>query len=189
MLHTRTVLSRDGLTVADVACRHDLGHGQPAQYTGGHTLVFVRRGWFRRSANGVEALLDPTVAYCINPGEEERYDHPHGDDDDCTALGLDPARRRRPAPGRARRMLADGAREALGADPLRSLPDLACALSVSPAPPQPAFSIRSPDTPSPAIASRCACEPPSTASPTAIRSDTGQTPSALRHLLAMKRGK
>jgi hypothetical protein len=25
MLHARTVLSRDGVTVADVACRHDLG--------------------------------------------------------------------------------------------------------------------------------------------------------------------
>ena len=33
MLHTRTVLSRNGLTEVDVACRHNLGHGQPAEYT------------------------------------------------------------------------------------------------------------------------------------------------------------
>jgi AraC-like DNA-binding protein len=53
-------------------------------------LVFVRRGCFVRSAASCEALLDPTAAYCANPGEEERYDHPHPDGDDCTALSLDP---------------------------------------------------------------------------------------------------
>src|SRR2546423_1428722 len=44
MLHARTVLSRDVVTVADVACRHELGHGQPAEYTGGHTLVMLADG-------------------------------------------------------------------------------------------------------------------------------------------------
>jgi hypothetical protein len=36
-----------------------------------------------------EALLDPTVAYCMNPGEQQRYDHPYPHGDDCTALSLD----------------------------------------------------------------------------------------------------
>lgn len=268
----RTVLSRDGLTVADVACRRDLGHGQPAEYTGGRTLVFVRRGWFRRSANGVEALLDPTVAYCINPAEEERCDHPHGDGDDCTALGLDPtlvasllggepalptgalpttwrvdlehrsllAQARgsdpdelferaielaacvleqldprrvaagRPATAGARRMLADGARAALAADPLRSLPDLACALSVSPHHLSRVFHSISGHTISRhriRLRVRAALDRLGDGEPDiarlavelgfadqshfsrAIRSETGQTPSALRRLLAMKRGK
>jgi AraC-like DNA-binding protein len=157
--------------------------------------VFVRRGCFVRSADGVDAVLDPTFAYCMNPGQEERYDHPHADGDDCTALGMDqelvamllggesrlpegplrtspeidlehrlllaaggrgadrhelversvelaaraleqvePARvgSGRPATDRARRALADGAREALAAEPERSLPELARALAVSP---------------------------------------------------------
>jgi AraC-like DNA-binding protein len=53
--------------------------------------VFVRRGCFIRSADGHETLLDPTVAFCSNPGEELRYDHPHLHGDDCTAMGLEPA--------------------------------------------------------------------------------------------------
>jgi AraC-like DNA-binding protein len=195
MLSARTVVSRDGLAIADVACRHTRGRGHAGELAGGHGVVFVRRGCFVRSADGVEALLDPTVAYCVNPGEEQRYDHPHADGDDCTAVhmhadlvaslwggdaalptsplpispaldlehrllladarrGADPhdvversialaatalecadARRvaaGRPATARARRALADGAREALAAAPERSLPDLARALAVSP---------------------------------------------------------
>ncbi|HEY1276830.1 MAG TPA: AraC family transcriptional regulator [Thermoleophilaceae bacterium] len=195
MLSTRTVVGRDGISLMDVTCRHDRGPGRATEYSGGHTLVFVRRGCFVRSADGVEALLDPTVAFCMNPGEEERYDHPHAHGDDCTALTLEPglaaallggdpalpagplrtspeidlehrlllaagargadehemAERAialaacaleraapgrveagRPATARARTALADGAREALAADPDRSLPELARALSASP---------------------------------------------------------
>jgi AraC-like DNA-binding protein len=158
-------------------------------------LVLVRRGCFRRSADGVEALLDPTAAYAMRPGEEARYDHPHDDGDDCTAIGLrdelvasiwggetelpagalavdgyadiehrllvsalrrgedehegfehalavtsavleGASQRRvlagRPATERARRILVDDIREALAADPGRSLPELAGALGASP---------------------------------------------------------
>lgn len=189
------MLSRDGVTVADVACRHDAGRGEVTERTGRHSLVFVRRGRFLRTADGIETLLDPTVAYCVSPGEEERYDHPDGQGDDCTALHLDArlvaslwggdavlpagplptspeidlehrlllaAGRRgadehevmeraialaaralegrearrvaagRPRAARARRALADGARDALAAEPERSLPELARVLAVSP---------------------------------------------------------
>ena len=34
-------------------------------------------------------MLDPTLAYGANPGQEERIDHPHDDGDDCTWLRLD----------------------------------------------------------------------------------------------------
>jgi hypothetical protein len=53
-------------------------------------VVFVRRGCFVRRADGVETLLDPTSAYCMNPGEEQLYDHPHDHGDDCTSLFFDP---------------------------------------------------------------------------------------------------
>ena len=90
MLSSETIVDREGVVLADVRCRHEAGRGQTAEWAGGHALVFVRRGCFVRSADGREQLLDPTTAYCINPGEEERYDHPHDHGDDCTALNLAP---------------------------------------------------------------------------------------------------
>jgi AraC-like DNA-binding protein len=90
MLSARTFLDRDGLQIADVACRHRRGRGLAGEQTGGHALVFVRRGCFVRSVDGVETLLDATLAYCMSPGEEQRYDHPHDYGDDCTSLSLHP---------------------------------------------------------------------------------------------------
>jgi AraC-like DNA-binding protein len=195
VLSARTFLSRDGVEIADVACRHRRGPGLTDEQTAGHAIVFVRRGCFVRSVDGVESLLDPTLAYCMNPGEEQRYDHPHDRGDDCTSLSLKPslvaslwggetrlpsvplpvspeidiehrlmlsAIRRgadshelveraitltartleqidprrtaagRPSGTRARRALADRAREILTASPERSLPELARELAVSP---------------------------------------------------------
>ncbi len=195
MLTITRVLSQDGVEIADVACSHPIGRGCETEEASGYALVFVRRGCFVRSVDGTEALLDPTHAYCISPGQEQRYDHPQADGDNCTSLSLtrglvaslwggDPAmpvaplrvsprldlehrlllsgaragtdhdelheraialvadtleqndRSRvgsgRPATARARRSIADHAREALAADPDRSLIDLARYLSVSP---------------------------------------------------------
>jgi hypothetical protein len=92
MLAARTVLDRDGITIDDVACRLERGRGASAEHSGDHTIVFVRRGCFVRSSDGLDAVLDPTLAYCMNPGDVQRYDHPHGDGDDCTAVHLDAAR-------------------------------------------------------------------------------------------------
>src|SRR5207247_1002679 len=89
VLSTRTLLERDGIGMADVSCRHPRGRGEAAESMRRHVLVLVRRGCFVRSADGDEQLLDPTGAYCVNPGEEERYDHPHAQGDDCTAVSLD----------------------------------------------------------------------------------------------------
>lgn len=195
VLSRRRLLERDGVTIDDVACRHRRGRGQETEPASGHVLVFVRRGCFVREAAGATAVLDPTVGYCMRPGDEQRYDHPHDHGDDCTAIGIsdelvaslwdgDPwlpaeplhvdartdlehrlllaAVRRgddpdelveraislaaaalervdaervqpgRPATRRARAAIADSAREALAADPARSLPELARDLAVSP---------------------------------------------------------
>jgi AraC-like DNA-binding protein len=195
VLRVRSVLSRESVGIADVRCRHPAGRGDPDERTAGHALVFVRRGCFARSVDGVESLLDPTLAYCLNPGEEQRYAHPHDHGDDCTAVFLEPsviaslwggelelpprplpispaidlehrlllasARRGsdpdqlveralalsaraleqadprrvaagRPSTVRARAASVDGAREALAADPSRSLSHLAAELYLSP---------------------------------------------------------
>jgi AraC-like DNA-binding protein len=88
MLSSSTVLNADGVAIADVACRHRAGPGSQAEIAGGFALVLVRRGCFVRRVDGVASLLDPTVAYFMNPGEEQRYDHPHAHGDDCTWLGV-----------------------------------------------------------------------------------------------------
>ncbi len=89
MLARRTLLDRDGLTIDDVACRHRAGRARESEPTRGYALVFVRRGCFVRRADGSTELLDPTVAYCMTPGHEQRYDHPGDGGDDCTTIALD----------------------------------------------------------------------------------------------------
>jgi AraC-like DNA-binding protein len=195
MLHAQQLLTREDITIADVACHHAMGRGEAEQNVGGHRLILVRRGLFVREIHGVTCALDPTMGYFINPGDEHRIDHPQPGGDDCTALQLAPelaasmwggdptlprgplstspqldlehrlllaAARRggdpdeleeraialsaamlerrdprpvaagRPSTERAQRALVDGVREALIAEPGRSLPELARALAVSP---------------------------------------------------------
>jgi AraC-like DNA-binding protein len=89
MLHTRRVLSLEGLEIADIACRHQRGMGV-AEEAPRHGVGFVRRGCFVRSNQNGDALLDPSAVFFVNPGDEQRYDHPHHGGDDCTAFLLDP---------------------------------------------------------------------------------------------------
>jgi AraC-like DNA-binding protein len=91
MLDARRVLSRDGLEIQDVKCRHGRGRGPGEVHDGRHALVLVRRGCFLRHADGAATTLDPTLAYCMNPGVEHSYDHPDGEGDDCTAIFFEPS--------------------------------------------------------------------------------------------------
>jgi AraC-like DNA-binding protein len=91
VLASRRLVEHEGITVDEVVCRHGRGPGQTVETATRYALVFVRRGCFQRRADGGVALLDPTVAFCTNPGEDQWYDHPHEQGDDCTSLGLDPS--------------------------------------------------------------------------------------------------
>jgi AraC-like DNA-binding protein len=88
VLSLHTHLRREGMELAEVACRHPRGHGHEVEHSNCHALVLVRRGCFARSADGRRELLDPTLAYCMNPGQEQRFEHPHEGGDDCTSLTL-----------------------------------------------------------------------------------------------------
>jgi AraC-like DNA-binding protein len=83
------LLQHRDVRIADVGCRHRRGRGRDGAGEH-HALVFVRRGCFVRRVDGAAHLLDPTRAYCINPGQEQRYDHPHDHGDDCTAIAFAP---------------------------------------------------------------------------------------------------
>jgi AraC-like DNA-binding protein len=91
VLQVRTLVDRDGIKIRDISCREAPARAQTPETTDAHTLVFVRRGCFVRTSRGVESVFDPTCAYWTNPAEEERFDHPHTDGDDCTAISLDPS--------------------------------------------------------------------------------------------------
>ncbi len=88
MLSSSSILQSDEIEVADVACRHPRGRGSELEQAEQRALVFIRRGCFVRSVDGFDTVLDPTVAYCMNPGEAQRFDHPHSHGDDCTWIAV-----------------------------------------------------------------------------------------------------
>jgi AraC-like DNA-binding protein len=88
MLTSSALLDADGLRVADVVCtcgRSPISAPEPSR---GWALVLVRRGVFRRNADGDERLLEAGAAYVSRPGEEERFAHPADGGDACTAVVL-----------------------------------------------------------------------------------------------------
>ncbi|MER7703349.1 AraC family transcriptional regulator [Kitasatospora sp. NPDC097605] len=95
MLSVSTVAARPAFTVAAVGCRSDHTRWSEPEARGDHRLVLVRRGRFRRRADGVDSDLDPTMAYLAAPGEEERFAHPSGGDV-CTSVSFTPSLLGRP---------------------------------------------------------------------------------------------
>lgn len=90
MLTSKLLAETEGVGLSIVSCRHEPRQGREVECAPEWALVFVRRGSFRRTVNGVTSFLDPTLAYATNPQDEQRCDHPHGDGDDCTELTLTP---------------------------------------------------------------------------------------------------
>lgn len=89
----RTVLrlaTRPNFAMSAVSCRDDHTHWSAEEARCGHSMVLVRRGRFRRRANGVESTVDNTMAYVAIPDMEERFAHPAGGDE-CTLVEFSPA--------------------------------------------------------------------------------------------------
>ncbi|MFH9349388.1 helix-turn-helix domain-containing protein [Kitasatospora sp. NPDC017646] len=95
MLSASTLAARPEFTVAAVGCRSDHTRWSEPEARDDHRLVLVRRGRFRRWADGTDADLDPTMAYLGVPGEEERFAHPAGGDV-CTSVSFKPSLLGRP---------------------------------------------------------------------------------------------
>ncbi|MEJ1107081.1 MULTISPECIES: helix-turn-helix domain-containing protein [unclassified Kribbella] len=87
MLSAVTLAARPEFTVSAVACRADHTRWSEPEAGDDRRLVLVRRGRFRRCADGAEADLDPTIGYLGLPGEEERFAHPAGGDV-CTSVSF-----------------------------------------------------------------------------------------------------
>ncbi|MEQ4725654.1 AraC family transcriptional regulator [Nonomuraea sp. B19D2] len=80
----------DGFRLDAVTCVDDHWGWSSAEVGSRHSLVLVRRGRFRRRADGRTAVIDPTMAYLSVPGAEEHFAHPAGGDV-CTSVSLSPA--------------------------------------------------------------------------------------------------
>ncbi|WP_410876043.1 helix-turn-helix domain-containing protein [Nocardia sp. A7] len=89
MLCAVPLAARPDFTLSTVTCRADHTRWSTPEACGEHRLVLVRRGTFRRRADGVDADLDPTLGYLGAPGEEERFAHPAGGDV-CTSVSITP---------------------------------------------------------------------------------------------------
>jgi AraC-like DNA-binding protein len=87
--HTRhTLVESLGISVADFNCRiHDPSES-PEEPNTAHSIVFIRRGLFRRKHRGETLLADPNYILFLNAGEPYRYSHPVPDGDDCTILAV-----------------------------------------------------------------------------------------------------
>ncbi|WP_067855699.1 helix-turn-helix transcriptional regulator [Nocardia shimofusensis] len=108
MLSATTLVTRPDFTVTTVDCRAEHTRWSETEAHGDYRIVLVRRGRFRRQADGVDADLDPTVGYLAVPGEEERFAHPAGGDA-CTSVTVAPELWE--GPGAARAVYIDAAME------------------------------------------------------------------------------
>jgi len=90
MLALVDLAPRSDFTIFAATCQNDHRGWSETESHGDHRVVLVRRGRFRRMANGVPADIDSTLAYVGQPGEEEHFAHPDGGDS-CTSVSLTPA--------------------------------------------------------------------------------------------------
>jgi AraC-like DNA-binding protein len=86
---TKTCVAESaGFRLEDVRCGCGRSSWSPLEQTSSYTIVFVRRGCFRRRVDGVESVLDPVTAYLERPGEAQQIAHPADGGDSCTQLLL-----------------------------------------------------------------------------------------------------
>ncbi|HEV8629496.1 MAG TPA: AraC family transcriptional regulator [Thermoanaerobaculia bacterium] len=87
--HARRLLASSlGVAVADYRCRaavHPAGAEEPSAT---HSIVFIRRGVFRRYRGRDSLVADANHVLFFNAAELHRYAHPLAGGDDCTVLEL-----------------------------------------------------------------------------------------------------
>lgn len=85
------IFARDGFAVHDVSCAGSVSRSWSSiERSSSFGLVFIQQGAFLRRSNGVQAVLDPAVAYFEKPGQEQQIAHIPGKGDRCTSLGFTP---------------------------------------------------------------------------------------------------
>ena len=99
-VHTRSVLAEGlGVTVSDFVCRARV-HPEGAEEANEQpSIVFLRRGAFRRTQRGARVLACANHVLFFHPDSPYRIAHPHVGGDECTIFTLSPRlAERRPKP-------------------------------------------------------------------------------------------
>jgi len=81
-----------GISVIDFRCRAHVEPEGPEEPNPTHSIVFVRRGVFRRSRRRETLVADPNHVLFFNAAEPNRFSHPVPGGDDCTILAVEPPR-------------------------------------------------------------------------------------------------
>jgi len=90
--HRRRLLFESvGVSVSEFCCRASAGERGEEEPNPAHSIVFVRRGVFRREHRGEAVLADANQILFFHAGEPYRYAHPIPGGDDCTILTLAPS--------------------------------------------------------------------------------------------------
>ncbi|HEV8631236.1 MAG TPA: helix-turn-helix transcriptional regulator, partial [Thermoanaerobaculia bacterium] len=79
------------MSVVDFRCGSSFHDGREVPYPT-HSIVFVRRGVFRRAAGNDWLVADPNQVLFFNAAQPYRYEHPLPGGDDCTILTLQTSR-------------------------------------------------------------------------------------------------
>jgi AraC-like DNA-binding protein len=87
-LEKTPLANADGVSLHDVRCRCQRSTWSPPEESPHHSIVFVRRGCFRRRADGADSLLDPVSVYFERRGQEQQIAHPCDGGDACTLIVL-----------------------------------------------------------------------------------------------------
>ena len=75
-----------GIIVEDFHCTAHVEPEGPEELNPTHSIVFVRRGLFRRAYRGESLVADPNHILFFNAAHSYRYAHPLPGGDDCTIL-------------------------------------------------------------------------------------------------------
>jgi methylphosphotriester-DNA--protein-cysteine methyltransferase len=85
----RTLVESLGVSVVDFRCRAHVEPLGPEEPNPTHSIVFVRKGLFRRTRQSETLLADANHVLFFNAGEPCRYSHPLPGGDECTILVVD----------------------------------------------------------------------------------------------------
>lgn len=87
--HTRrTLVESLGISAVDFRCLAGIEPEGREEPNPTHSIVFVRRGVFRRTYRGETLLADPNYVLFFNASEPYRYSHPISGGDECTILAV-----------------------------------------------------------------------------------------------------
>ena len=90
--HGRVLFRSDGISVMDLQCRRRGTLESEVEPNPRHSIVFIRRGVFRRFYRDQAVVADSNHVLFFNAAEPYRYSHPVDGGDDCTILAVETGR-------------------------------------------------------------------------------------------------